>query len=238
MKTGARDYQRDTLASVAMARAVETDRIYRHFCMTARALEVVGDRWSLLVVRDLLLGPRRFTDLARTLTPITPTRLTDRLRRLEAAGVIEREPAETGTEVWYRLTDAGLDVEPAIDELTFWGIEHAKEPPRPDEPVHSDAAMIGTKVWLNRYGPAPPEGLVWAWCFPDEDCYTLRAVNGAWQLSRGKRAGAAVTVDSTQTSWATPREKRRLPTTDVRLEGSRAEIRRFAKAFKSKLTAP
>jgi DNA-binding HxlR family transcriptional regulator len=224
-----------------MARAVEPDRIYRHFCMTARALEVVGDRWSLLVVRDLLLGPRRFTDLARTLSPITPTRLTDRLRRLEAAEVIEREPAETGTEVWYRLTDAGLDLESAVDELTFWGIEHAREPPRPDEPVHSDAAMVGTKVWLNRYGPAPADGLVWVWRFPDEDYYTLRAVKGAWQLSRAKGEGAAVTVDTTQTSWATflttPREKRRVPADDVRLEGSRSEIRKFARAFKAKLAA-
>jgi DNA-binding HxlR family transcriptional regulator len=66
----------------------DAERIYRHFCMTARALEVIGDRWSLLIVRDLLLGPRRFTDLVRVLNPITPTRLTDRLRRLEAAEVV------------------------------------------------------------------------------------------------------------------------------------------------------
>ena len=79
-----------------MGRPVEPDRIYRHFCMTARALEVVGERWSLLIVRDLLLGPRRFTDLARTLNPITPTRLTDRLRLLETASVIERAPAGAG----------------------------------------------------------------------------------------------------------------------------------------------
>src|SRR5262245_32742883 len=207
--------------------------------MTARALEGIGDRWSLLIVRDLLLGPRRFTDLARTLNPITPTRLTDRLRRLEAAKVIEREPAETGKEVWYRLTDAGLDLEAAIDELTFWGIEHAREPPRPDEPVHSDAAMIGTKVWLNRYGPAPADGLVWVWRFPGDDYYTLRAANGAWELSRAREEDAAVTVDSTQAAWAafltTPRERRRLPSDAIRLEGTRSEIRKFAKAFKAKL---
>jgi DNA-binding HxlR family transcriptional regulator len=224
-----------------MGRPVEPDRIYRHFCMTARALEVVGDRWSLLIVRDLLLGPRRFTDLARTLNPITPTRLTDRLRRLEAAEVIGREPAETGTEVWYRLTDAGLDLESAIDELTFWGIEHAREPPRPDEPVHSEAVMVGTKVWLNRYGPVPADGLVWRWRFPDGDRYSLRAADGSWGLSRGQVEGAAITVDATQTSWATflttPREKRRLPTADVRLEGPRREIRKFANAFKAKLAA-
>jgi DNA-binding HxlR family transcriptional regulator len=222
-----------------MGRSSELDRIYRHFCMTARALEVVGDRWSLLIVRDLLLGPRRFTDLARTLNPITPTRLTDRLRRLEAAKVIEREPAKTGKEVWYRLTEAGLDLEAAVDELTFWGIEHAKEPPRPDEPVHSDAVMIGTKAWLNRYGPAPADGLVWVWRFPDEDYYSLRAANGTWELSRAQEEGAAVTVDATQAAWGTfltaPPEKRRLPSDDVRLQGTKSEIRKFTKAFKAQL---
>ena len=91
-----------------MGRQVEPDRIYRHSCMTARALEVVGERWSLLIVRDLLPGPRRFTYLARSLDPITPARLTDRLRRLEAAGVITRRSATRGREVWYELTDAGL----------------------------------------------------------------------------------------------------------------------------------
>jgi DNA-binding HxlR family transcriptional regulator len=221
-----------------MGRPVEVDRIYRHFCMTARALEVVGERWSLLIVRDLLPGPRRFTDLARSLEPITPARLTDRLRRLEAAGVIRRRSASRGREVWYELTDAGLDLGPAIDELTFWGIEHAKEPPRPDEPVHCDAAMIGTKVWLNRYSAAPPDGLVWVWRFPGEDSYSLRAKDGAWQLRRGEQEGAAVTVDATQGAWATfltsPRGRRRLPTRDVRLEGAPAEVRRFAKAFGAK----
>jgi DNA-binding HxlR family transcriptional regulator len=207
--------------------------------MTARALEVIGDRWSLLVVRDLLLGPRRFTDLVRTLNPITPTRLTDRLRRLEAAEVVEREPAAIGNEVWYRLTDAGLDLTRALDELTFWGIEHAKDRPRLDEPVHSDTAMIGTKVWLNKNSAAPRDGLVWVWRFPDDDDpYTLRAENGSWELSRGKDDGAAVTVEATQRDWAmfltSPRAKRRLPTREIRLEGSPAEIRRFAKAFGAK----
>lgn len=209
--------------------------------MTARALEVIGERWSLLVVRDLLPGPRRFTDLARSLNPITPTRLTDRLRRLEAAEVIEREPAATGKEVWYRLTDAGRALGPAIDELTFWGIEHAKDPPRADEPVHCEAAMIGTKVWLNKYSSAPQEGLVWVWRFPGEDSYSLRAKDGAWELSRGEQGGAAVTVDARQEDWAvfltTPRERRRLPTKEIGLDGSKAEVKRFIKSFAAKAAA-
>jgi DNA-binding HxlR family transcriptional regulator len=218
---------------------MEVERIYRHFCMGARALEVVGERWSLLIVRDLLPGPRRFTDLVRSLNPITPTRLTGRLRRLEAAGVVEREPAESGNEVWYRLTDAGRDLGPAIDELAFWGIEHAREPPRADEPVRGEAAMLGTKVWLNRYPAAPPDGLVWVWRFQGEDSYSLRAADGAWDVTRGEEEGAAVAVEATAEDWAvfltTPREKRRLPAKGIKLDGKRSEVRRFAKLFMAEL---
>jgi DNA-binding HxlR family transcriptional regulator len=137
------------------------DRIYRHFCMTARALEVVGERWSLLIVRDLLVGPRRFTDLSRGLDEITPSRLTGRLRTLEAAGVIAREPPQAGREVWYRLTEAGRDLGPVIDALTLWGIKHAREAPLAGEPVHAEPVMTGTKAWLNAYAPKAPDGLAW-----------------------------------------------------------------------------
>ena len=129
---------------------MEPRRFYRQFCMTARTLEVVGERWSLLIVRDLLLGPRRFTDLQRGLAEITPTRLTDRLRQLQAAGVVTRERRPAGREVWYELTSAGRDLEPIVDALTLWGIEHAFEVPRPDEPVCAAPVMIGTKVLLCR----------------------------------------------------------------------------------------
>jgi DNA-binding HxlR family transcriptional regulator len=221
-----------------MPSAVEADRIYRHFCMTARALEVVGERWSLLIVRDLLLGPRRFTDLLRSLAEITPSRLTGRLRRLEAAGVVVREPPERGREVWYRLTAAGLALGPTIDELTLWGIEHARRPPAAHEPVPAESAMIGTKVWLRRFGPPPPDGLVWVWRFSDDDDFTLQTGDGAWELARGGRDDAAVTVDATRRAWATfltsPRERRRLPTKDIAIEGSKREVRRFAKAFLAK----
>jgi HxlR-like helix-turn-helix len=200
------------------------DRIYRHFCMTARALEVVGERWSLLIVRELLLGPRRFTDLVRGLAEITPTRLTGRLRNLEAAGVIE----------------AGLDLRPVIDALTLWGIEHARQGPLAGEPVHAEPAMIGTKVWLNRYAAKAPDGLAWVWRFPGDDYYTLRFTAGAWELARGRADPAAVTVVATREAWASfltmPRAKRRLRPGEISLEGSQAELKRFAKAFAAKIS--
>jgi DNA-binding HxlR family transcriptional regulator len=161
------------------------DRIYRHFCMTARALEVVGERWSLLIVRDLLLGPRRFTDLARGLDEITPSRLTGRLRRLEAAGVIAREPPQAGREVWYRLTEAGRDLGPVIDALTLWGIEHAREAPLAGEPVHPEPLMIGTKDWLNGYAPKARDGLAWVWRFPGTTTtrFGSRLAHGSWRVA-------------------------------------------------------
>jgi DNA-binding HxlR family transcriptional regulator len=117
-----RYYRDDTIVAVAIAQTpVDSDRISKHFCMMARTLEVVGERWSLLIVRDLLLGPRRFGDLASGLGQITPTRLTDRLRRLEAAGIVVREPPSAGRDVWYRLTDAGRDLEATVDSLVVRG---------------------------------------------------------------------------------------------------------------------
>jgi DNA-binding HxlR family transcriptional regulator len=220
---------------------MDPDRIYRHFCMAARALEVVGDRWSLLVVRDLLLGPRRFTDLARSLNEITPTRLTARLRQFEATGVVRREAPDGGREVWYRLTDSGFALGSLIDDLTLWGIEHVLEPPARDEHVHPEPAMIGTKVWLNRYGNGSPDGLTWVWRFPGEDPYTLQFSAGAWKLSRGEEITAAITTAATPEAWAvfltTPREKRRLPANGITLEGKRSELKRFAKAFKAEFDA-
>ena len=79
----------------------------QHFCPVAQALERVGDRWSFLIVRDLMRGPQRFTDLQRYMAGITPKRLTVNLRTLESEGLIEREREPGRREVWYRLTEKG-----------------------------------------------------------------------------------------------------------------------------------
>jgi DNA-binding HxlR family transcriptional regulator len=214
--------------------SIDSRHIYRHFCMMARTLELVGERWALLIVRDLLFGPRRFTDLVRSLAEITPTRLTHRLRQLEAAGIVAREPPTAGREVWYRLTEAGYGLEPVVDALTLWGIEHVREQPRSDELTHSVPAMIGTKVWLGRYARRPNGRVVWGWRFPGEEPYSLRCDDGAWTLSRGEAEPPSVTVETTPERWArflvTPRGSRRLAR-DIRLLGEPAAIAEFADAF-------
>src|SRR4029450_11994741 len=212
-------------------------RIYRHFCMTARALEVVGERWSLLIVRDLLLGPLRFTDLSRSLRDITPTRLTNRLRQLEADGVVMREPA-AGREVWYQLTKAGRDLEPVVDALTLWGIEHAFEALRAGEPVHGARIMTGPKVFFIGHVGQLRGRVVWSWHFPGNDNYTIRYEEGVWTLARGDAEGPDLVVETTLGAGARllgPRGARTPPRRDIALSGKPAAIRQFAKAFAADL---
>ncbi len=210
---------------------------YRHFCMMARALEVVGERWSLLIVRDLSLGPRRFTDLARGLADITPTTLTNRLRQLEAEGVVTREQPAHGREVWYRLTAAGDALGPVVGALTLWGIEHALEPPRAGEPVYPIPTMIGTKAWLDR-NAAPGEPVTWVWRFPLDDAYTLSFEGGVWTLSRGGAEDPSVIVDATPDAWARfltrPRASREVGN-ELQLVGKPNAINTFTKAFRGEL---
>jgi len=213
-------------------------RIYRHFCMMARALEVVGDRWSLLIVRDLTLGPQRFTDLARGLAEITPATLTNRLRQLEASGVVTRERAGRGREVWYALTEAGADLRPVVEALTLWGVEHALEAPHGGEPVYPIPTMIGTKVWLDR-NATPPQPVTWVWRFPADNTYTVRFDGDVWALSRGGAEAVDVVVDATLEAWArfltTPRASRELGD-EVRLVGTSNATGLFMEAFRGALS--
>ena len=133
-------------------------RTYDHFCLVARALERVGDRWSLLVVRDLLTGARRFTDLMGRLGGITPKTLSQRLRELQDAGIVtaDREPGRR--EVWYRLTPAGADLGPVIDALSWWGLRHAWRPPGPGEPLHAEHLLRSAVRAIDHRRRRPPAG--------------------------------------------------------------------------------
>jgi DNA-binding HxlR family transcriptional regulator len=102
---------------------------YEQACAIARALDVVGDRWSLLLVRELTLGPRRYRDLAAGLPGIPSNVLAARLKDLQAAGVLTRRtlPAPTDVTV-YELTGAGRALQPALSELLHWGRRYGPEP--------------------------------------------------------------------------------------------------------------
>ncbi|GGT03829.1 winged helix-turn-helix transcriptional regulator [Nonomuraea spiralis] len=97
-------------------------RTYDDPCGIARALDHVGERWALLIVRELLLGPKRFTDLRAGLPSASPNVLSQRLRELEESGVLRRHrlPPPYASQV-YELTERGLELEPAVLALARWG---------------------------------------------------------------------------------------------------------------------
>jgi DNA-binding HxlR family transcriptional regulator len=119
-------------------------RSYGDGCSSAHALDLVGERWALLIVRDLLFGPKRFSDLTAGLPHGSPNVLTQRLRELESAGVVRRRrlPPPASAMV-YELTEWGAELEPILLGLQRWG---AASPALPnDVPVGCDAAMLALK---------------------------------------------------------------------------------------------
>jgi DNA-binding HxlR family transcriptional regulator len=97
----------------------------RSACPVAGALDLVGDKWTLLVVRDLLRGKRRYGDLAASAERIPTNILADRLRRLEQAGLVERRQySERPPRFEYRLTRIGKDLAPAVRTLAEWGVRY------------------------------------------------------------------------------------------------------------------
>jgi DNA-binding HxlR family transcriptional regulator len=108
---------------------------YGQYCPIARALDVLGERWSLLILRDMLVGATRFNDLARGLPGLSRSLLTKRLRQFERAGLVERIDSE------YLLTDAGRDLEPVVFGLGEWGAKWSFGDPDPEE---LDAQLL---VW-------------------------------------------------------------------------------------------
>lgn len=106
---------------------------YKQFCALARAAEIVGERWTLLIIRELFLGPRRFTDLQRSLGEVSTSTLSERLARLEERRLIQREyMAPPAASMVYSLTPAGEALRPAVLELIRWGARYLL-PRRPGE---------------------------------------------------------------------------------------------------------
>ncbi|GAA4589393.1 DNA-binding HxlR family transcriptional regulator [Actinoplanes octamycinicus] len=103
---------------------------YGQFCPVAKAMELLDERWTLLVIRELIAGSRRFNDLRRGLPRMSPTLLSRRLQQLAAAGLVERTP--TGAEVEYALTPAGKELEPIVRALGVWGTRWIPEIGDPD----------------------------------------------------------------------------------------------------------
>src|SRR5688500_18944600 len=200
--------------------------------MLARALEQVGDRWTLLVVRALLGAPRRSTDLLHLPGGITPKTLRQPLRALQDAGLVEVDRQPGRREVWYRLTPAGRDLAPVVESLFLWGLRHAGRLPRPGEAVHAEHLLAALRITLDQ-APPPHRPLVWQLHFTDDRSYTLRSGSSGWTLAPGvdDEDPPDVLVTTDTPAWTrflmTPPEARTADAAGVELRGGRREVDRF-----------
>jgi DNA-binding HxlR family transcriptional regulator len=166
-----------------------TSRSYRDSCGIARALDVIGERWALLVVRELLFAPQRFSELRHALPHISSNLLADRLRELEHNGVIRRALAPTEGPQVYELTEWGRKLEPILLALGDWGID-APQPPPP-------TSLSATSVMIFLEGAARPDPAA-----PPMTCrleldsrvWTVRLASGRVEVQPGEPAAAAVSL--------------------------------------------
>ena len=121
-------------------------RSYAQYCPVAKATEILGDRWTLLILREMLGGATGFNQLQRGLPGISRSVLADRMRRLERADVVERRTGPKGRTLEYRLTDAGRDLQPVVQAIGEWGATWSVTEPRREE---LDPYLL--VVWIARH---------------------------------------------------------------------------------------
>jgi DNA-binding HxlR family transcriptional regulator len=174
-------------------------RSYDEYCAIAKSLDVVGDRWTLLLVRELALrGPSRYTDLRHGLPGIATNLLADRLRELESAGVIAREeaPPPIATTL-FRLTPRGEELRPVLENLTRWGLPLMTDQ-KPQDAVRSHWLASALEMMLDAPLPDGPEVIVELQT--GDQPIVLEARDGAIHT----RLGTADNPDATITGDARP----------------------------------
>ena len=167
-------------------------RSYNQYCAVARALDIVGERWTLLIVRELLTGPKRFKDLLEGLPGIGTNLLAARLKDLEGYGVVRRTtlPPPAGSKV-YELTQLGRLLDPVIAALGHWGLEFLHTPGREDD-LRPAWAMVAMRSALK---PEVARGIQETYEFRiDEETFHLRVKDGEVEALQGPAADPDLVV--------------------------------------------
>jgi DNA-binding HxlR family transcriptional regulator len=180
---------------IAYSRGVPGLRTYGESCAMSHALDLVGERWALLVVRELVYGPKRFTDLRHGLRNASPNVLSQRLRELEEIGVLRRRRLGPPVGAWaYELTDWGRELEPVLLGLTRWG---DRSPLRVEDGVVSpDSLMFALRC---RFDPAADPDLEAGYHVRlGDDAFDVRVAAGVVSVRRGepRNADALVEIDT------------------------------------------
>jgi DNA-binding HxlR family transcriptional regulator len=169
-------------------------RKFDQYCPVAHALTLVGERWSLLIVRELLHGPKRYTDLAHGLPGIGTNILAARLRELEQAGIVQKRtlPPPAASAV-YELTEYGAELREALYALARWGARTIG-PPGPDDELYPE---WGVNALPALFDADAARGLTETYALVVEgDAFTARVVNGALDPSMGAAEDADVVIET------------------------------------------
>ena len=205
-------------------------RSYDDPCGIARALDAVGDRWALLVIRELIFGPKRFLQLRSGLRSVSPNVLSQRLRDLEDAGIVRRGVLDPPASVAvYELTERGRALEPVLLELGRWG---SREPITTSSEMSADALLLALQTAFDPAAAA--DGTVAL--DVDGDWFAVIVSDGSVHIARGRAAQPAVTFHgdvATLRSVAFAREPIAAAEGAGRLTvtGDRALAARFARMF-------
>lgn len=172
------------------------DRTYKQYCATARTLDVVGERWTLLLVRDLLTGPKRFGDLQKSLRGMGTGLLAARMKHLEREGLVEKitlpPPARTPA---YALTEAGRELGPAVLALARWGTKWAMGERRDGETFHAGWAVLAMEAYFDAEAAAGVRA-VYEFRAGDE-VFHVRLADGTVEAAHGPAQLPDATLDMT-----------------------------------------
>jgi DNA-binding HxlR family transcriptional regulator len=169
-----------------------SNRSYEQYCAAARALDLLGERWTILIVRDLLLGPRRYTDLQSGLPGIGPNVLSTRLKELQEAAIVQKTdlPPPAASTV-YELTGLGGELRPLVRELTRWGL-NVLGSPRPGEHFRVAWLLSGMQA---TFRPALAAGLHETYEYRiDGEVFNARVDDGQLEVRSGAAADPAFVV--------------------------------------------
>jgi DNA-binding HxlR family transcriptional regulator/putative sterol carrier protein len=207
---------------------------YQQYCGAARALDVVGDRWTLLIVRELMLGPRRFTDLLDGLPGISRNLLTQRLRTLQRDGVIARAemPPPVARQV-YELTGDGQDLARAMVPLVAWGARRLGAR-NPAETFRAHWAALAMITFADRQA-ARDVHETYQYEIGD-NAFHLAVADGSIQLHHGRASDPAVTLATDDRTWADMAAGKTTASAAARagtlsLRGKPEAVRRMARIF-------
>lgn len=208
-----------------------TSRSYNQLCGLAYALDIVGERWTLLIIRELMPGPRRFTDLMQGLPGISTNLLSGRLKSLEQQGLIRRRdlPPPAGSTV-YELAPLGQSLEPMLLELGKWGSQFVPVEPTADVLLHLGSYALTLKTFFD---PEEARGLYETYeLHVDGDILNVRIADGEIDVRQGEARAPDMVLHAGMPAYMAllqghlqPQEA--LAGNQARLEGDPQALERF-----------